>query len=75
MPIVLRLTDTPFPDSPDVGEPDCLCSRCGEMIADVAIRAWSVHEDTNVAEVEYRYHPACLGIAAARVDAAGGDDA
>ncbi len=31
-------TDTAFPDSPDTG-PDCLCSRCGKAIEDVAIRA------------------------------------
>lgn len=57
IPLALRLTDTPFRDSPDVGEEDCLCSRCGGQIMEVAIRAWSAHED---GEREYRYHPECL---------------
>jgi len=33
-------TDTAFLDSPDAGT-DCLCSRCGKAIKDVAIRAWA----------------------------------
>ena len=52
-PIAIHLTDTAFPDSPDVGELECLCSRCGDVIGDVAIRAWSAHD---AGEVEYRFH-------------------
>lgn len=34
-------TDTPFFDSPDVGEPDCLCSRClKQILGGVPLRVW-----------------------------------
>lgn len=56
-PIAIRLTDTAFPDSPDVGDPECVCSRCGGPILDAAIRAWSAHGD-----LEYRYHRTCVGV-------------
>ena len=59
MILTIRLTDTAFLDSPDVGDEECLCSRCGTRISDVAIRAWSAHE---AGEAEYRFHPECLGI-------------
>jgi len=68
--MAIRLTDTPFLDSPDVGEPECVCSRCGGVIQDMAIRAWSAHGD---GEMEYRYHPACLGVSVAMVEAEGDD--
>ena len=52
----IRGTDTPFSDSPDVGDPDCLCSRCGLVIGEDnghPIRAWTD-------EREWRYHDSCL---------------
>ncbi len=50
--------DTRWIDHAEEGEPDCLCSRCGELIPErvVAIRAWP--ED---GRFELRYHPECLG--------------
>jgi hypothetical protein len=53
-------TDRLFPDSPDAGEADCLCSRCGKVIGEgvgVPIRAFV--DDGRGGE--YRYHPVCLG--------------
>jgi hypothetical protein len=51
-------TDRVFDDSPDAGHPDCLCSRCGNLIDEktLAIRAWPEGGK------EYRYHPACVGL-------------
>jgi hypothetical protein len=51
-------TDRMFMDSPDAGDPKCLCSRCGLVIPDGIgiIRAWP-----EIGEGEYRYHPSCLG--------------
>jgi hypothetical protein len=51
--------DRLFRDSPDVGEADCLCSRCGKVIGEdggVPIRAFV--DDGRGGE--YRYHPVCL---------------
>ncbi len=50
-------TDRAFTTSPDAGDPECLCSRCGKPIGEdeVPIRAWN-------GNLEYRYHQACLGI-------------
>lgn len=52
--------DRLFPDSPDAGEPACICSRCGQQIAecDLPIRVF-VDEGRGG---EYRYHPPCLGV-------------
>ena len=51
-------TDRVFTNSPDAGDPDCLCSRCGLVIEDCCgpVRAWP--EDGSK---EYRYHAHCLG--------------
>lgn len=56
MPIKILPTDTRFPTSPFEGDPDCLCSRCGNQIGEeeLALRAWP--ED---AKAEYRYCDAC----------------
>jgi hypothetical protein len=53
------MTDRRFEDSPDEGDPGCLCSRCGEPIGEdeTAIRA-----SPKDGRFEYRFHPACLGI-------------
>lgn len=52
-------TDTKFTDSPDAGNPKCLCSRCGERIyvGSAVIRKWPTGRTA-----EYRFHPACLGM-------------
>lgn len=53
-------TDRLFQDSPDTGDPTCLCSRCLRPIPEevVPIR---VFVDKGSGS-EYRYHPACLGL-------------
>jgi hypothetical protein len=55
-------TDQPFSDSPDAGDPGCLCSRCGLPIIedDGPVRAWPDDES-----YEYRFHPACMGLISA----------
>lgn len=53
--------DTLFLDSPDVG-PKCLCSRCGKpILKGVPIRAWPPTTVPGGIQVEFRYHPECLG--------------
>jgi hypothetical protein len=56
-PLIVE-TDKVFHDSPDVGEPTCVCSRCGRPIEEdvVPIRAW-IDEGRGG---EYRFHPACV---------------
>jgi hypothetical protein len=58
LPFKILPTDTRFETSPDVGESDCICSRCAKPIDEdeVPIRAWP--EDCRF---EYRFHPECLG--------------
>jgi len=51
-------TDTLFQDSPDSGQPECICSRCGKMIEDGAAIRVFVNEGR---DGEYRYHRACVG--------------
>jgi hypothetical protein len=51
------LTDTPFPTSPDAGEPGCLCSRCGKLIREEPLRLYD-----GVSGGEWRFHPSCMGI-------------
>jgi hypothetical protein len=55
----IRESDTVFEDSPDAGEPTCLCSRCGRVIGedDMPVRAYEEGSGTR-----RRYHPACLGM-------------
>ena len=56
----------PFQGSPDEGEPDCLCSYCGNRIEDdeeddqdgFAIRMWPPG-----GRYEIRLHPRCLNAA------------
>jgi hypothetical protein len=58
-PFQILPTDVRFTTSPDTGEPDCLCSRCGEVIEErcaPAIRCWPP-----TAIFEYRFHPHCVG--------------
>lgn len=61
-PIVkIQEGDTPFFDSPDVGK-TCLCSRCGKPIEKgVPIRAWPPNTAPAGTQLEFRYHPECLG--------------
>ncbi len=51
-------TDTLFDESPDAGDPTCLCSRCKSVIeaGTVPVRAFT--DD----DCEYRFHPACVGM-------------
>ena len=52
---------TTFPDSPDPGDPACLCSLCGEVIEEdeLPIRIFDTKENT-----EYRlHHPRCTNLA------------
>lgn len=46
-----------FRDSPDAGEPTCICSLCGKLIDedDVPIRAWPEHDKREV-----RFHVECF---------------
>lgn len=59
-------TDRPFRDSPDAGESSCLCSRCGRLIeeTEMPIRFWQpdAHGNPKPDSVEWRYHPACIGL-------------
>ena len=57
-PFDILPTDTKFSNSPDAGNPTCICSRCFLPIGedDVPIRAWP--EDSSY---EYRFHPKCVG--------------
>lgn len=56
MPIKVLPTDTRFTTSPFEGDPDCLCSRCGNQIREdeFALRAWPKND-----RFEYRYCDAC----------------
>lgn len=60
--VVLLDGDRRFRTSPDAGERDCVCSRCGQVIAgeEVAIRAWPAGGG-----YELRYHVGCVEL---RVD-------
>lgn len=54
-------TDVLFGDSPDAGDPDCLCSRCKLPIGEddaPALRAWP----EGGANGEYRFHRPCVGL-------------
>lgn len=57
-PFVILPTDRYFFDSPEAGEPGCICSRCLLQIReeDCCIRAWS-----DDGTLEWRYHPQCIG--------------
>ena len=51
--------DRLFPDSPDVGTPECRCSRCGTVIAEEDAPPIRVFVDEGRGG-EYRYHPRCV---------------
>lgn len=55
MNLKIEPTDRLFTDSPDAGDPGCLCSRCGGAITEeeVPVRFFRGH-------AEYRFHPRCL---------------
>ena len=48
-----------FKDSPFPGEPDCICSLCGELIPeeDVPIRMWT---EKHKPALEARFHEDCF---------------
>jgi hypothetical protein len=50
-------TDAAFTNSPDAGDLNCSCSRCGKLIDKdtIPIRIWTDHD-----KKEYRYHPDCV---------------
>lgn len=52
----IRSSDIKFFNSPSAGHPQCLCSRCGEIIErnEIPVRCWPPNE-----VAEYRYHPTC----------------
>ena len=51
-------TDRIFDNSPDVGHPDCLCSRCGQLIREEELSIRCIREPGK----EYRFHPRCVGL-------------
>jgi hypothetical protein len=51
--------DRVFADSPDEGDPACLCSRCGGVIEVAPIRLWPEPGK----DLEMRFHAECLGLA------------
>jgi hypothetical protein len=59
---------TPFQDSPDEGDPACLCSVCGLVIPafdedgydNICVRMWPDREDC---DHEYRFHDECIALA------------
>lgn len=48
-----------FTDSPDVGDPSCICSLCGEQVPeeDLPIRLWNDNHDPTL---EARFHEDCF---------------
>jgi hypothetical protein len=55
---LVKVTDWMFPDSPDIGDPKCTCSRCHKAITEehgVPIRVFNERTYT-----ERRYHQTCL---------------
>ncbi len=65
-----RPTDRLFFDSPDAGEPTCVCSRCCQRISDreVPVRIVvkmrrSVLDPGGDRMGEYRYHARCVSVA------------
>lgn len=66
--IEVKLTDKVFYDSPNAGDPDCLCSRCLKAIREEdepIIRAWPTEEGDHGFDpkgdggTEFRYCHAC----------------
>jgi hypothetical protein len=69
----IQQTDRLFFDSPDKGDPTCLCSRCLQPIGedDLALRAWPQDGSNG----EFRYCEACqeeMGIHCALEEVSGG---
>ncbi len=57
--IAIKQTDRLFTDSPDAGDQDCLCSRCGKIITEDEAPAIRMFVE---GKYEYRYHARCLGL-------------
>lgn len=57
------ISDKLFKDSPNAGDVNCICSRCGEKIKEreVPVRCWETDEKGDVTKDsrEYRYCTAC----------------
>ena len=48
-----------FFHSPDAGQPDCLCSRCGKKIEEWQSPCFRMFAKLD--KTEYRYHWGCIG--------------
>jgi hypothetical protein len=59
--------DRIFTDSPDSGDPACLCSRCGKTIEGNIV---PIRVTDPLGVTERRYHPACIGIPEREIDQA-----
>ena len=64
--ISIKSTDKVFQDSPDAGDPVCLCSRCLQVIAenDCPLRCWPEkgevgHDPKAKGGTEYRFCHSC----------------
>ncbi len=57
--ISIKTSDRLFVDSPDAGDPDCRCSRCGKLITEDEAPAIRMVVE---GKYEYRYHARCLGL-------------
>ena len=56
-------TDKLFTDSPDTGDIDCLCSRCGKQIneSECPLRCWPTDQTTGQPDnSEYRFCEKCM---------------
>lgn len=67
LPIQILPTDLTFPDSPDPGDPRCICSRCQEEIPETTLPIRGYLE-TATGTYELRFHPECLGITVYEAD-------
>jgi hypothetical protein len=56
---LVQTGDELFAINTDVGEKDCICSRCHEAIPPGMI---AVRVETADSQHEYRYHPKCVGL-------------
>lgn len=59
--INIKETDHLFTGSPDAGDPDCCCSRCGKIITEDEVPIRMLVDG----RYEYRYHASCLGLSEA----------
>lgn len=65
--ILIERGDVLFADSPPIGDADCVCSRCGQVICEVPVRIFKEEGRGG----EYRFHPTCVGLESERGQDAG----